>query len=116
MSEDFEIEVKPRIGEFGNVYGIHARRNGELIGHAYGYFESDGTAVLESVNINACERRRGIGTILLSRFVECMALEGVREITGEMKPEDQLKIEETRRFYWKNGFEVGEDFTLRKRL
>ncbi len=116
MSEKFEIEVKTRIGESNNVYGIHATKNGRLIGHAYGQINPDSTAVLESINIDTSERGKGIGTALLSKFIECMLNEGVSEITGEMKTEYSLHIEETKRFYNKNGFEVDENSNLRKRL
>lgn len=116
MLENLELEVRPRIGESGNVYGVHAKRNGKLVGHAYGYFDIDQTAVLESINVDLHERGKGIGSLLLNKFVECMMLEGVKQITGEMKTEYRLHILETKRFYQKHGFDVGDDFSLRRKL
>ncbi len=113
---NIEIEIKTGIGEDHNVYGVHAKKQGRLVGHAYGYINPDQTAVLESVHVNASERRTGIGTILLTKFVHTMSGEGVSLITGEMKTEYGLHIAETERFYKKNGFEVDDNSTLRREL
>lgn len=116
MFENLRFEVRLGIGEEENVYGINAILDGSLVGHAYGKILEDNTGYLESLHVDECMRLKGVGCLLLGKFIECMRQKGVSVITGELKTPYGLHVPETKRFYEKNGFSVDGDFNLRRRL
>lgn len=98
-------------GVFGGLIKALFRRNGEIVGSAWGGLEGD-VAQLDTVQVNPPERGMGVGKQVVSAFVDAARQSGAKRIKGEVKPEFGLRVQETRRFYSSLGFEVGDDSSL----
>lgn len=112
--ETIRYQLAPSIVEDGAyIVGVFAIRNESIVGSAWGPVDQKtGVAKLDTIEVNANLRGKGIGTGLISVFREEVVKKGAKKIWGEIKPEFGLRVEQAKNFYSKNGFIVSEDDTF----
>ena len=95
----------------GRIKALSRDPSGQIIGSAWGGIEGD-AAVLDTVQVDPPKRGKGVGRQVVNGFVAAARQAGAKTIKGEVKPEFGLRVKETKQFYDKLGFRVGEDGTL----
>lgn len=79
-----------------------AEHNQQIIGFIMGAKTQDNKAVILTLSVAPDQRRKGIGSTLLQRFLKEMALQGIK------KTELQVRVDNTTaiKFYKKHGFKI----------
>jgi len=97
--------VEIRVQKEARDIKVYAFERGHPVGFAIG--EIMGNAVeLETIHVDACRRGDGIGSLLLTSFINQARAVGARSVSGEMGTEFGLNIGETTRFYQRHGIAV----------
>ena len=97
--------VEIRVQQEGQDIKVYAFERDRPVGFAIG--EIRGNAVeLETIHVDACRRGNGIGNLLLTTFINQARAAGAGSVSGEIKPEFGLNVDNTARFYQKHGITV----------
>lgn len=104
--------IEVRAQKEGNNIFVYAYEGSQPVGFAIGAVENNAVE-LETIHVDACRRGNGIGSSLLTTFINQARSERARSLTGEMKPEFGLNVDKTASFYQKHGVRVdGEKLTM----
>ncbi len=96
-----KIEAKKE----GSDIFVYAYEGIQPIGFAIGEVGGD-QVELETIHVDACQRGKGTGSLLLTAFINQARVEGARSLIGAMKPEFGLNVSKTANFYRKHGITV----------
>lgn len=110
MERPINIEIKEGY-ENPNFFRIQINdESGFRIGSVHGTLDPYTRCVkLESIEVGRDNRRKGLGSQLLRKFIEYSKDNGAEFIVGEVLPLDGVSYDEVCDFYKKNGAKVDED-------
>lgn len=96
------------------IYSKVEDSNGVTLGFAMGSFDPNtGSAFLDTIHVVNGERRRGIGTRVLTHFKQEALNLGAISMTGKLVPEAGFVTpEEVKSFYIRNGVSVSPEGML----
>lgn len=98
-----ELSDGPRFDAQGN--------NGDILGAAFVRLVSD-EVILDSIQTNLGERKRGVGDALLTAVISWGKSQGAKKLTGEFAPDCTVNPAEIIEWYKKRGIEVNEEDSL----
>lgn len=85
--------------------------NGDILGSAFAGLTED-RVVLDSIQTNLGERKRGIGSALLAAVIGWGKSQGARKLIGEFAPDCTTNPLDVMNWYRKRGIEVAGDGKL----
>lgn len=84
------------------IVEMRDQESGELYGHAVGIIHAN-LVYLDRVFVNQQHRRKGVGSAVLTRFLDEAKTLNVARVEGYFQPDDELQRESTLHFYQSHG-------------